>query len=64
MLKISMLSKNSEPPKTAHDDKRLVWERPTLRRLAANYAEQNFGGSNDGICSAGGTGEQKSCKVA
>ena len=62
MLRILPMSgKNSDQAKTYNEDNRALWERPTLRRLAANYAKAGPGSSDDGV--ACGSEGIKSCKI-
>jgi hypothetical protein len=65
MLEKTMSSKKSDQTKTYSEDNRALWERPTFRRLVANYAENSGGQADDGTsssCLVSGGGA-KSCKV-
>ena len=58
-----MLSNNNEQNgrlDSGTEDGRALWERPAIRRLAANYAENAGPSADDGHC-VGGTGGH-SCK--
>ncbi len=45
-----------------HDeDKRALWERPTIRRLAANDAQGGMGPLDDGNCVGGNSDQHSFC---
>ena len=48
------MSNNTNLPQVSNEDKRALWERPALRRLAANEARGGENPGNDG--KGGGSG--------
>ena len=59
----NMSSNNKDQDDRLHSgcaDGRALWERPALRRLAANYAEAGGASVDDGNCNGGVEGH--SCK--
>jgi hypothetical protein len=55
---------SSETDKVVREDEdnRALWECPTFRRLAANYAELGHGLRDDGNCTGAGHPGVHSCK--
>ena len=56
-----MLDQDRDEQLKEGQDKRALWERPTLRRLVANQAEGGFSNLDDGQCTGTGSDFHHSC---